>query len=137
MDSWTSYSMLVSFHRFQSNYKWEPRAFFYQKSLAMEGSADVRDGQGNGDVYLLRTEHPQVHLTWGSAAPAKPDKLKLRKSVTVWPVKFTLKADYSTVTKEIDYGCTARVRSVHSVKTTTLQLLLRASVIVSSGVGAS
>ena len=60
-------------------------------------------------VYLLRREHPQIQLTWASKFPTKVDKLKLRKQVNIFPIKFTLKADYDTNTREFDYGCSARV----------------------------
>jgi hypothetical protein len=60
-------------------------------------------------VYLLRREHPQIQLTWASKFPHKVDKLKLRKAVTVFPIKVTLKADYDTNTKEFEYGCNAKV----------------------------
>ena len=59
-------------------------------------------------VYILRTEHPQVHLSWGSSmSKLKPDKLKLRRRVDAWPLRFVLKADYDTHTKEFSYGCSA------------------------------
>lgn len=62
-------------------------------------------------IYLLRREHPQIQLTWASKFPKKVDKLKLRKAVTVFPIKVTLKADYDTNTKEFEYGCHAKVCS--------------------------
>lgn len=61
-------------------------------------------------TYIVRTEHPQIHLSWGSRMPAKPDKLKIRKRIDVWPLKVVLKADYDTATREFDYGCSVRVR---------------------------
>ena len=60
-------------------------------------------------VYLLRHEHPQIKLTWASKFPHKVDKLKLRKQIKFFPVKFTLKADYDTNTREFEYGCRAQV----------------------------
>jgi hypothetical protein len=62
-------------------------------------------------VYVLRRDHPQIQMTWASKFPSKVDKLKLRKAVTFFPVKVTLKADYDTNTREFDYGCSARVRT--------------------------
>jgi hypothetical protein len=64
-------------------------------------------------LYLLRREHPQIQLTWASKFPKKVDKLKLRKVVTVFPIKVTLKADYDTNTKEFEYGCHAKVCRVY------------------------
>jgi hypothetical protein len=66
-------------------------------------------------IYLLRREHPQIQLTWASKFPRKVDKLKLRKAVTVFPIKVTLKADYDTNTKEFEYGCNAKVRSIVNI----------------------
>jgi hypothetical protein len=60
-------------------------------------------------IYVLRSEHPQVQLTYASRFPQKVDKLKLRKVVKVFPIKITLKADYDTNTREFDYGCSAKV----------------------------
>lgn len=60
-------------------------------------------------VYLIRSEHPQIHLSWASHFPQKVDKLKLRKDIKFFPVKITLKADYSTATREFEYGCSAKV----------------------------
>lgn len=48
--------------------------------------------------YLVRSEHPQIAVTWSTAAiPArgKPpvfDVLKLRKRVEAFPLEFTFKA---------------------------------------------
>lgn len=45
--------------------------------------------------YLLRSEHPQVAVTWSTTLLSdrpKPDTLKLRKRVTAWPLEFTFKA---------------------------------------------
>ena len=44
--------------------------------------------------YLLRSEHPQVAVTWSTSILSdrpKPDALKLRKRVTAWPLEFTFK----------------------------------------------
>ena len=71
-------------------------------------------------VYLLRREQPQVQLTWASKFPSKPDKLKLRKEISVFPIKLTLKADYDTSSKEFDYGCSAKVRSLSSFEKNAL-----------------
>lgn len=60
--------------------------------------------------YLLRSDQPQVVLTWGSRMPAKPDKLKLRKRIE-WaplPIRVNLKADYDTETREFSYGMTCK-----------------------------
>lgn len=77
--------------------------------FARAGSGILPDGAAD-TVYVLRREHPQVQLTWASKFPSKVDKLKLRKAVTLFPVKVTLKADYDTNTREFEYGCSARVR---------------------------
>lgn len=61
-------------------------------------------------TYIVRSEHPQVYLSWGSRMPAKPDKLKIRKRIDVWPLKVVLKADYDTAKREFDYGCSVSVR---------------------------
>jgi hypothetical protein len=63
-------------------------------------------------TYIVRSEHPQVYLSWGSRMPAKPDKLKIRKRIDVWPLKVILKADYDTGTREFDYGCSVMVRCI-------------------------
>ncbi len=60
-------------------------------------------------VYLLRREHPQVELTWASRFPKQLDKIKIRKHFTLFPVKFTLKADYDTATNGFQYGASAKV----------------------------
>ena len=87
--------------------------------MATDGASNRINGTlatGNGTfqptdtVYLLRREHPQVQLTWASKFPSKVDKLKLRKEISVFPIKLTLKADYDTNSREFDYGCSARVR---------------------------
>ena len=59
-------------------------------------------------VYLLRSDHPQIRLTWASKFPAKVDKLKLRKRINLFPVRVTLMADYDTNTREFEYGCSAK-----------------------------
>lgn len=59
-------------------------------------------------IYVLRRDPPQVHLTWASKFPRKVDKLKIRKRVEIFPVAITLKADYDTNTKEFEYGCSAK-----------------------------
>ena len=44
--------------------------------------------------YLLRSDHPQVAVTWSTSILSdrpKPDALKLRKRVTAWPLEFTFK----------------------------------------------
>jgi hypothetical protein len=61
-------------------------------------------------VYVLRSEQPQVYLSWGSQLPRALDRLKLRKVVTLWPLKFTLKADYTTHSREFSYGVSCKVR---------------------------
>ncbi|KAL4854252.1 putative oxidoreductase YhdF [Chlorella vulgaris] len=61
--------------------------------------------------YLLRSEHPQVAVTWSTALISdrpKPDTLKLRKRVHAWPLEFTFRADYHTETRVFDYGLTCR-----------------------------
>ncbi|KAI7835668.1 hypothetical protein COHA_010407 [Chlorella ohadii] len=61
--------------------------------------------------YLLRSEHPQVAVTWSTSILSdrpKPDTLKLRKRVTAWPLEFTFKADYHTATREFTYGMMCR-----------------------------
>ena len=76
-------------------------------------TSQAGDGPAGSDtVYLLRSDHPQVQVSWGSRLPAKPDKLKLRKYVDMWPIRFTLKADYDTASREFEYGlsCKARTR---------------------------
>lgn len=60
-------------------------------------------------VYLLRRDHPQVELTWASRFPRQLDKIKIRKHFTIFPVKFTLKADYDTATNSFYYGASAKV----------------------------
>ena len=61
-------------------------------------------------TQLLHCEHPQVLLTWGSQLPVtfKPDKLKLRKHVDLWPIRVTLKADYETRTRDFTYGVSCK-----------------------------
>lgn len=60
---------------------------------------------------LLRSEHPQVELSWSTALFSdrpKPDTLKLRKRVHAWPLEFTFKADYHTASREFSYGMMCR-----------------------------
>lgn len=62
-------------------------------------------------VMRLRSDHPQVELSWGTqlfSDRPKPDVLKLRKRVTAWPLEFTFKADYTTATREFSYGVMCR-----------------------------
>lgn len=50
--------------------------------------------------YLLRSEHPQVEITWSTALLSerpKPDTLKLRKRVQAWPLEFTFKVGCGSV----------------------------------------
>lgn len=57
----------------------------------------------------------------GPALPAAPqvpralDRLKLRKVINIWPVRFTLKADYETTSREFTYGLSCKVGSVGAV----------------------
>jgi hypothetical protein len=88
----------------------EPRA-------SRAGGADLLlPGGGNAGprtpdtVYIVRRDSPRVELTCVSSFPAKPDRLKLRKDIMIFPVKLTLKADYVTETREFVYGMSARVR---------------------------
>jgi len=76
--------------------------------------AGVMATESAATTYIVRSEHPQVYLSWGSRMPAKPDKLKIRKRIDVWPLKVVLKADYDTTTREFDYGCSVTVRYTRS-----------------------
>ena len=66
-------------------------------------------GENPPAYYILRSEQPQVYLSWGSKMPACPDRLKLRKEVKLWPLKFTLKADYETRSRDFTYGISCKV----------------------------
>ncbi len=53
--------------------------------------------------YLLRSEHPQVAVTWSTSILSdrpKPDTLKLRKRVTAWPLEFTFKVGAGLLQQE-------------------------------------
>ena len=50
--------------------------------------------------------HPELIVTWGSEFP---DKLKLRKQVTLWPLRFKLRADYNRTVRNFEYGCSCKV----------------------------
>ena len=52
-------------------------------------------------------EQPQLVFTWGSEFP---DKVKLRKLVTVWPLRFKLRLDYTSATRAVEFGCSCKVR---------------------------
>jgi hypothetical protein len=93
-------------------------------SITSAGVAAASNLPQPDTVYLLRREHPQIQLTWASKFPKKVDKLKLRKAVTVFPIKITLKADYDTNTKEFEYGCNARVNKIHSLSMIHKNILL-------------
>ena len=45
-------------------------------------------------------------MTWGSEFP---DKLKLRKQITLWPLRFKLRADYNRTVRNFEYGCSCKV----------------------------
>ena len=54
-------------------------------------------------------EHPELIVTWGSEFP---DKLKLRKQITLWPLRFKLRADYNRTVRNFEYGCSCKVSMV-------------------------
>lgn len=81
-----------------------------------ERQGEREQAGGGGPVYLLRSEQPQVYLSWGSQMPRAPDRLKLRKVVDFWPVRLTLKADYETRTREFSYGLSCKVGAAGDVK---------------------
>lgn len=58
----------------------------------------------------IHSDYPAVELLWTSLFPSRPDKLKIRKHFTLFPIKFTLKADYDTRNRTFEYGASAKVR---------------------------
>ena len=56
--------------------------------------------------FVQSLDHPELIVTWGSEFP---DKLKLRKQVTLWPLRFKLRADYNRTVRNFEYGCSCKV----------------------------
>lgn len=71
---------------------------------------DVSSRTFNPTYRTIRHDYPAVELLWTSLFPAKPDKVKIRKHFTFFPIKFTLKAEYDTRNRTFEYGASARVR---------------------------
>lgn len=59
-------------------------------------------------VVTQNLNHPELVITWGSDFP---DKLKIRKEVPLWPLRFKLRADYSRALRAFEYGCSCKVSS--------------------------
>ncbi len=57
-------------------------------------------------VHLQNLNHSEFILTWGSEFP---DKLKIRKEIKLWPLRFKLRADYSRLNRSFEYGCSCKV----------------------------
>ena len=56
--------------------------------------------------FVQSLDHPELVVSWGSEFP---DKLKLRKQVTLWPLRFKLRADYNRAARNFEYGCSCKV----------------------------
>jgi len=54
---------------------------------------------------MQNLDHPELVITWGSEFP---DKLKIRKEVTLWPLRFKLRADYTRTLRAFEYGCSCK-----------------------------
>ena len=50
--------------------------------------------------------HSEVVLSWGAEFP---DKLKIRKELRAWPLRFKLRADYCRASRAFEYGCSCKV----------------------------
>ena len=48
-------------------------------------------------------------VSWGAEFP---DKLKIRKELRAWPLRFKLRADYCRASRAFEYGCSCKVRCV-------------------------
>lgn len=59
---------------------------------------------------MQNLEHPELIITWASDFP---DKLKIRKEVTIWPLRFKLRADYTRALRSFEYGCSCKVGAAH------------------------
>ncbi|KAK9806359.1 hypothetical protein WJX72_011351 [[Myrmecia] bisecta] len=54
---------------------------------------------------LTVTSHPEVSFTWASNFP---DKVKFRKRLDIWPLRFMLRADYDRQHRSFQYGCSCK-----------------------------
>ena len=57
-------------------------------------------------MILQSLDHPELVITWASEFP---DKLKIRKEVTLWPLRFKLRADYTRALRAFEFGCSCKV----------------------------
>ncbi len=59
---------------------------------------------------LLRQNfnHSELVVTLSSEFP---DKLKIRKEVRAWPLRFKLRADYCRLSRAFEYGCSCKARA--------------------------
>ena len=57
-------------------------------------------------MILQSLDHPELVITWASEFP---DKLKIRKEVTLWPLRFKLRGDYTRALRAFEFGCSCKV----------------------------
>ena len=53
--------------------------------------------------------HSELVVTMSSEFP---DKLKIRKEVHAWPLRFKLRADYCRMSRSFEYGCSCKVLAI-------------------------
>lgn len=69
-------------------------------------SAQKRSALAQLYMILQSLDHPELVITWASEFP---DKLKIRKEVTLWPLRFKLRADYTRALRAFEFGCSCKV----------------------------
>ncbi len=72
---------------------------------------------------MQNLNHPELVLTWGSEFP---DNLKIRKEITLWPLRFKLRADYCKLNRNFQYGCSCKVQGVCNTIMSTVCLKMHA-----------
>ncbi|EIE19698.1 hypothetical protein COCSUDRAFT_54586 [Coccomyxa subellipsoidea C-169] len=81
---------------------------------ALEGTAILNDVQPNRLTrrpqraeprQVFNLNHPEFVITWGAQFP---DKLKIRKEIKLWPLRFKLRADYCQLNRTFEYGCSCK-----------------------------
>lgn len=59
------------------------------------------------DLATLQSfNHSELVVSWGAEFP---DKLKIRKELRAWPLRFKLRADYCRASRSFEYGCSCKV----------------------------
>lgn len=64
-------------------------------------------------VCFQNLNHPEFIITYGAEFP---DKLKIRKEIKLWPLRFKLRADYCKMNRTFEYGCSCKVQGAAGMK---------------------